>query len=46
MLDRRSSTRGHQIRTLPSDQGFDGMDGKCVGVCVSAAYHPLYSEMF
>lgn len=46
MLGRRSSTRGHQIRALPSDQGCDGMDRKCVGVCVSAAYHPLYSEMF
>lgn len=24
----------------------DGMDGKCVGVCVSPGYHPLCSEMF
>lgn len=46
MLGRRSSTTGHQIRALPSDQGCDGMDRKCVGVCVSAAYHPLYSEIF
>lgn len=22
------------------------MDGKCVGVCVSAGYHPLCCEMF
>lgn len=46
MLGSRSSTRGNQIRALPSDQGRDGMDGECVGVCVSAGYHPLFSEMF
>lgn len=46
MQDGRRSTRGHQIRALPSDRGCDGMDGKCVGVCVSRGYHPLCSEMF
>lgn len=46
MLCGRRSTRGHQIRALPSGRGCDGMDGKCVGVSVSPGYHPLCSEMF
>lgn len=46
MLGGKSSTRGHQIRVLPSDRGCDWMDRKCVGVCVRVGYYPLCSEMF
>lgn len=37
--------KGHQIRALPSDCGYEGIDGNCVGVCVSVGYDPLCHEM-
>lgn len=45
MLGGKSSTRGHQIRVLPSHRGCDWMDAKCVGVFVSVGYYTLCHEM-